>query len=155
MRLIKYQKVHFSALSAAKSVKNSSFTPLETLDSSDLNLSISRLIHKKSGTMIYDIRSNDKDRTFSPIVRTLPENDTGCPHILEHLACCGSERYPIRDPFFNMLRRSVNTYMNAWTGDDFTAYPFSSANKKDFDNLYRVYLDMCLKPLLNELDFRQ
>lgn len=48
-----------------------------------------------------------------------------------------------------MLRRSVNTYMNAWTGDDFTAYPFSSANPKDFTNLYRVYLDMCLKPLLN------
>lgn len=54
-----------------------------------------------------------------------------------------------------MLKRSVNTYMNAWTGDDFTAYPFSSANPKDHQNLYSVYLDMSLKPLLNELDFRQ
>lgn len=105
--------------------------------------------------MVYNLKTNNSDNTFAPVVRTLPENDTGCPHILQHLACCGSERFPIRDPFFNMLRRSVNTYMNAWTGDDFTAYPFSSANPKDFDNLYKVYLDMCLRPLLNELDFRQ
>lgn len=89
------------------------------------------------------------------MVQTLPSNDKGCPHILEHLACCGSQRYPIRDPFFNMLKRSVNSYMNAWTGEDFTAYPFSSPNPKDFSNLYQVYLDMSMRPLLNELDFRQ
>lgn len=105
--------------------------------------------------MIYNIKADDPDNTFAPVVKTLVENDTGCPHILEHLACCGSHRYPIRDPFFNMLKRSVNTYMNAWTGEDFTAYPFSSANSKDFNNLYSVYLDMSLRPNLHELDFRQ
>ena len=73
-------------------------------------------MHEKSGAMVYNLKSNNSDNTFAPVVKTLPENDTGCPHILEHLACCGSERYPIRDPFFHMLRRSVNTYMNAWTG---------------------------------------
>jgi Zn-dependent M16 (insulinase) family peptidase len=61
----------------------------------------------------------------------------------------------VRDPFFNMLRRSVSTYMNAWTGDDFTSYPFSSANPADWRNLYKVYLDMTLRARLHELDFRQ
>lgn len=95
------------------------------------------------------MKNSDPDNCFAPIVKTLPKNNTGCPHILEHLACCGSERYPIRDPFFNMLKRSTNTYMNAWTGDDFTSYPFSSANPQDFQNLYKVYLDLCLKPNLH------
>ena len=66
------------------------------------------------------------------IFKTLPENSKGLPHILEHMACCGSEKYPVRDPFFKMLNRSLNTYMNALTGGDFTAYPFSTKNLKDF-----------------------
>lgn len=92
---------------------------------------------------------------FAAVVKTFAANDKGCPHILEHLTCCGSEKYPIRDPFFNMIKRSVNTYMNAWTGDDFTCYPFSSVNHKDWNNLYSVYLDMVFKPQLKELDFLQ
>ena len=128
---------------------NKRFQFVDMAEEKDLGLKITRLYHKDSGAIIYNIRNEDEDNTFAPIVKTLPEDDTGCPHILEHLACCGSQKYPIRDPFFNMLKRSVNTYMNAWTGDDFTAYPFSSANPKDHQNLYSVYLDMSLRPLLN------
>lgn len=113
------------------SSSSKSFQIIDTQDCTALGLQITRTYHKHSGALIYNIKNSDSDNTFAPIVKTLPEDDSGCPHILEHLACCGSQKYPIRDPFFNMLKRSVNTYMNAWTGDDFTAYPFSSANPKD------------------------
>ncbi|MDX1655957.1 MAG: insulinase family protein, partial [Candidatus Competibacteraceae bacterium] len=76
-------------------------------------------------------------------------------HILEHTALCGSERYPVRDPFFMMIRRSLNTFMNAFTSSDWTAYPFASLNRKDFFNLLDVYLDAAFFPLLDELDFAQ
>lgn len=67
----------------------------------------------------------------------------------------GSEKYPVRDAFQHMIKRSLNSYMNAWTGPDFTAYPFSTKNKQDFRNLLRVYLDACFRPTLDERDFQQ
>ena len=87
--------------------------------------------------------------------RTPPDDHTGKPHILEHLATCGSKHYPVRDPFFNMLKRSLNTFMNALTGTDFTMYPFSTQNAQDFRNLLSVYTDMAFAPNLNYYDFRQ
>lgn len=63
---------------------------------------------------------------MSLVFRTLPNTDKGTPHILEHLATCGGHKYPVRDPFIKMTKRSLNTFMNAWTGSDFTAYPFST-----------------------------
>jgi Zn-dependent M16 (insulinase) family peptidase len=86
--------------------------------------------------------------------KTAPTDDLGCPHVLEHLALCGSKNYPVRDPFFHMIRRSLNTYMNAWTGSDFTMYPFSTCNDQDFRNLMSVYLDAAFFPTLSELDFK-
>ncbi|MFX9665047.1 hypothetical protein ABTO78_20530, partial [Acinetobacter baumannii] len=74
---------------------------------------------------------------------------------LEHTVLCGSERYPVRDPFFLMIRRSLNTFMNAFTASDWTAYPFASQNRQDFDNLLRVYLDAVFFPHLHPLDFAQ
>jgi hypothetical protein len=74
---------------------------------------------------------------------------------LEHLSLCGSAKYKIRDPFMNMLKRSLNTYMNAWTGPDFTMYPFATQNSKDFSNLSNVYLDAVYNPTLDYLDFLQ
>ena len=68
------------------------------------------------------------DNVFAVLFRTPPDDNTGKPHILEHLATCGSKMYPVRDPFFAMMKRSLNTYMNAWTGADFTMYPFSTCN---------------------------
>jgi Zn-dependent M16 (insulinase) family peptidase len=82
-------------------------------------------------------------------------DSTGVAHILEHTALCGSERYPVRDPFFMMIRRSLNTFMNAFTSSDWTAYPFASQNRKDFNNLLDVYLDAAFFARLDELDFAQ
>ena len=76
-------------------------------------------------------------------------------HILEHVTLCGSERYPVRDPFFAMLRRSLNTFMNAWTAADHTSYPFATLNAADFRNLLGVYLDATFHPRLDPLDFAQ
>ncbi len=77
----------------------------------------------------------------------------GTAHILEHTALCGSEKFPVRDPFFLMIRRSLNTFMNAFTAADWTAYPFATQNKKDFQNLLSVYLDAAFAANLNPLDF--
>lgn len=79
----------------------------------------------------------------------------GTAHILEHLMTCGSKQFPVRDPFMQMIKRSLNTYMNAWTGPDFTAYPFSSQNEKDFNNLMKLYANICFEPLLDYYDFLQ
>lgn len=133
----------------------SKFQMLERAESEELELVVERWRHEGTGMHVYHLRTSDGNSAYSSVTKTLASNDKGCPHILEHLACCGSEKYPIRDPFFNMLRRSVNSYMNAWTGEDFTAYPFSSPNVKDFHNLLMVYSDMVWKPTLHELDFRQ
>ena len=79
----------------------------------------------------------------------------GTAHILEHTVLCGSEKFPVRDPFFLMIRRSLNTFMNAFTAADWTAYPFATQNKKDFQNLLSVYLDAAFAANLNPLDFAQ
>jgi Zn-dependent M16 (insulinase) family peptidase len=88
-------------------------------------------------------------------VRTPPGDSTGLPHILEHTTLCGSAKYPVRDPFFNMLRRSLQTFMNAMTFPDLTAYPFATQVPKDWRNLLDVYLDAVFRPNLHALDFAQ
>jgi Zn-dependent M16 (insulinase) family peptidase len=101
------------------------------------------------------MENSDPNKAFSVLFKTTPQDDRGAAHCLEHIVLCGSETYPIRDPFFKMLTRSLNSYMNAWTGSDFTMYPFSTQNHKDYSNLLSVYLDAVFKPLINESDFRQ
>mmetsp|Transcript_8168 Transcript_8168/g.12932 ORF Transcript_8168/g.12932 Transcript_8168/m.12932 type:complete len:531 (+) Transcript_8168:10-1602(+) len=110
--------------------------------------------HKNTKAEYFHIDSPDLENTFGIIFKTLPDS-SGVAHILEHTTLCGSRKYPVRDPFFNMMKRSINTYMNAWTGYDWTAYPFSSQNKKDFHNLLKVYLDATFFPNLNKFDFLQ
>ena len=100
-----------------------------------------------------DSKSNEK--VFMVAFRTIPEDSTGVAHILEHTALCGSKKYPVRDPFFMMIRRSLNTFMNAFTSSDWTAYPFATLNDKDFKNLLSVYLDSSFFPNLEKLDFFQ
>ena len=87
-----------------------------------------QLEHEVSGARYIHLDTPDMDNVFAVLFRTPPDDNTGKPHILEHLATCGTERFPVRDPFFLMLRRSLTTYMNAWTGADFTMYPFSTVN---------------------------
>ncbi len=125
----------------------------EHIDS--LNLSIEEYIHRKTGAVHYHLNADNAENVFLVAFRTMPMDSTGVAHILEHTALCGSKRYPVRDPFFMMIRRSLNTFMNAFTSSDWTAYPFASKNKKDFNNLLNVYLDAAFFSRLHPLDFAQ
>ena len=108
------------------------FYTLEKTRISSLNLTIEKYQHKKTRALHYHLASENEENVFLVAFRTVPMDSSGVAHILEHTALCGSERYPVRDPFFMMIRRSLNTFMNAMTSSDWTAYPFASRNKKDF-----------------------
>ncbi|MEN8168796.1 MAG: insulinase family protein [Pseudomonadota bacterium] len=120
-----------------------------------LNLELQEFRHKKTGASHLHLAADDDQNTFLVAFRTVPQDSTGVAHILEHTSLCGSKRFPVRDPFFMMTRRSLNTFMNAFTSADWTAYPFASRNRKDFNNLLDVYLDATFFPQLNEMDFLQ
>ena len=125
----------------------------ERIDS--LNITIEEYEHIKTGAAHYHLSAENNENVFLVALRTIPTDSTGVAHMLEHTALCGSERFPVRDPFFMMIRRSLNTFMNAFTSSDWTAYPFASQNRKDFDNLMDVYLDAVFFARLHELDFAQ
>jgi Zn-dependent M16 (insulinase) family peptidase len=129
------------------------FIRSEHVDS--LNLTVEQYEHRKTGAMHYHLGAANNENVFLVALRTVPQDSSGVAHILEHTALCGSERYPVRDPFFMMLRRSLNTFMNAFTSSDWTAYPFASQNRKDFTNLLEVYLDAVFFSRLDPLDFAQ
>ncbi|MCC6302456.1 MAG: insulinase family protein [Gammaproteobacteria bacterium] len=120
-----------------------------------LNLTVEEYEHRRTGARHYHLSAENPENVFLVAFRTVPMDSTGVAHILEHTALCGSERYPVRDPFFMMIRRSLNTFMNAFTSSDWTAYPFASQNRKDFNNLLDVYLDAVFFARLDELDFAQ
>ncbi len=120
-----------------------------------LNITIEEYQHKTTGALHYHLASEQDENVFLVAFRTMPMDSTGVAHILEHTALCGSDKYPVRDPFFMMIRRSLNTFMNAMTSSDWTAYPFASKNKKDFNNLLNVYLDATFFARLHHLDFLQ
>jgi hypothetical protein len=127
-----------------------SSTPIESLN---LNAYLYR--HTITGAEHLHLAANSDENAFLVGLRTVPTDSRGIAHILEHLALCGSEKFPVRDPFFMMLRRSLNTFMNAMTSSDWTAYPFATCNRKDFDNLLKVYLDAVFFSRLDKLDFAQ
>uniref|UniRef100_A0A8C8JQ40 Pitrilysin metalloproteinase 1 n=1 Tax=Oncorhynchus tshawytscha TaxID=74940 RepID=A0A8C8JQ40_ONCTS len=135
--------------------KISGFTVKEVVTVPDLFLTAVKLTHDNTGAQYLHAARDDKNNLFSVQLRTTPMDNTGVPHILEHTVLCGSEKYPCRDPFFKMLNRSLSTFMNAFTASDFTMYPFSTQNGKDFQNLLSVYLDAVFFPCLRELDFWQ
>ncbi|XP_032092968.1 presequence protease, mitochondrial [Thamnophis elegans] len=121
----------------------------------EFSLTAVKLNHDKTGAQYLHVAREDSNNLFSVQFRTTPMDSTGVPHILEHTVLCGSERYPVRDPFFKMLNRSLSTFMNAFTASDYTLYPFSTQNPKDFQNLLSVYLDAVFFPSLRLLDFWQ
>ncbi|MCF6299415.1 MAG: insulinase family protein, partial [Thiomicrorhabdus sp.] len=125
----------------------------QTIDS--LNLTVEHYQHKLTGATHYHLAADDPQNVFLVALRTVPMDSTGVAHILEHTTLCGSKKYPVRDPFFMMIRRSLNTFMNAFTSSDWTAYPFATENKKDFQNLLQVYMDAVFFPNLDVLDFAQ
>ncbi|MBK6286997.1 MAG: insulinase family protein [Gammaproteobacteria bacterium] len=122
---------------------------------SALNAVIEEYRHRVTGAQHFHIATDNTENVFLVALRTVPQDSTGVAHILEHTALCGSEKYPVRDPFFMMTRRSLNTFMNAFTSSDWTAYPFASQNRKDFFNLLDVYLDAVFFANLDPLDFAQ
>jgi Zn-dependent M16 (insulinase) family peptidase len=125
----------------------------ERIDS--LNLTLQEFQHIRTGALHYHMDAENTENVFLVAFRTVPMDSTGVAHILEHTSLCGSKKYPVRDPFFMMIRRSLNTFMNAFTSSDWTAYPFASQNRKDFNNLMDVYLDAVFFTRLDELDFLQ
>lgn len=122
---------------------------------SDFNLTALIFEHEKTGLQYIHIDRDDSNNVFSINFRTTPFDSSGLCHILEHSVLCGSKNFPVRDPFFKMLNRSLATFMNAMTGPDYTLYPFSSVNETDYRNLQSIYMDAVFKPNLKYLDFLQ
>ncbi len=131
------------------------FEELRRYPIDSLNVEFQEYRHRKTGARHFHLAADDDQNAFLVAFLTVPQDSTGVAHILEHTVLCGSKNYPVRDPFFMMLRRSLNTFMNAFTASDWTAYPFASRNRKDYFNLLDIYLDATFFPNLNELDFRQ
>lgn len=136
-------------------MSNPDFTLVRKVHIPNLNLEVEEYFHSATGAKHLHLAADDSNNVFLVAFLTVPQDSTGVAHILEHTSLCGSKKYPVRDPFFWMTRRSLNTFMNAFTSNDWTAYPFASQNTKDFDNLLQVYLDATFFPNLDELDFAQ
>lgn len=113
------------------------------------------LTHIPTGATVMHLMADDDENLFCLSFRTWPQTSNGVAHILEHTVLCGSDQFPVKDPFFAMSRRSLNTFMNALTGADFTCYPASSQVPKDFYNLLEVYLDAVFHPILDKSSFLQ
>lgn len=124
--------------------------PLDWLGGTYLELE-----HRQTGARHIHIAYDDDNNAFRVSLPTIPADSTGVAHILEHVVLAGSRRYPVRDPFFSILKRSLSTYMNAHTSADHTGYPFSTRNRADFFNLLDVYLDAVFFPRLAEDSFKQ
>lgn len=125
----------------------------EAIESLNCTLTIAR--HLPSKANIMHIGNSDPENLFCLSFATPPPDSTGISHILEHCALCGSTHFPVKDPFFSMARRSLCTFMNAFTGFDFTCYPAASQVRSDFYNLLEVYQDAVFQPLLTETSFWQ
>lgn len=114
---------------------------IEDIDSSGYILR-----HRKSGAHVCVIANKDDNKVFSIGFRTPPEDETGVPHIIEHTTLCGSDKFPVKDPFVELVKGSLNTFLNAMTYPDKTLYPVASYNEQDFKNLMDVYLDAVFHP---------
>ncbi len=131
------------------------FKVTKVTDIPELQCQLIELIHLPTGAQVMHIANDDPENTFCLSFQTIPQSSNGVAHILEHTVLCGSKKFPVKDPFFAMQRRSLNTFMNALTGADFTCYPAASQVPKDFYNLLDVYIDAVFHPHLNELSFLQ
>ena len=132
-----------------------SFELLDTRRIEALDIIVLTARHRTTGAMHYHLACQNSENALMIGFATVPMTSRGEAHILEHVVLCGSEKYPVRDPFFSMIKRSLNTFMNAMTASDWTVYPFASQNKKDFFNLLSVYTDAVFFPNIHPLDFAQ
>jgi len=116
----------------------------------EINSTANIFIHEQSGAKLLFIDCDDENKSFSIAFRTPPQDSTGVAHILEHSVLCGSKKFPVKEPFVELAKGSLNTFLNAMTFSDKTLYPIASKNNKDFNNLMDVYLDAVLNPKIYE-----
>ncbi len=131
------------------------FEVLEERDIKELNTLARVLRHVKTGARLLSLSNNDENKVFGITFRTPPVDSSGVAHILEHSVLCGSRKYPVKEPFVELLKGSLNTFLNAFTYPDRTSYPVASQNLQDFYNLIDVYLDAVFYPRLNPFVFQQ
>ena len=127
-------------------IKNENYELIENRRIEDLHSDACLLRHKKSGARIALLSNDDENKVFYIGFRTTPHDSTGVAHIMEHTVLCGSRKYPVKDPFVELAKGSLNTFLNAMTYPDKTVYPVASCNDKDFKNLMDVYLDAVFYP---------
>lgn len=125
------------------------FTVNTVTELPELDAVLYRMTHDQTGLELVWLKRDEENKTFAIAFETLPWDDTGVFHILEHSVLCGSDRYPVKEPFVELMKSSLNTFLNAFTFPDKTVYPVSSRNEKDFLNLIRVYLDAVFCPLID------
>ena len=133
------------------------FQILRSRFSSELHGTLTEMRHLRTGARLLWLDNGAENKTFSIAFRTLPSDNTGVFHILEHSVLAGSDNYPVKEPFLDLIKSSMNTFLNAMTFPDKTMYPVSSKNEQDFINLTRVYLDAVFRPAIyhNDSIFRQ
>lgn len=127
-------------------IQNFRVTNVRVLE--ELGCSLWEMEHEKTGAQLIWLDRADENKTFGIAFKTIPEDSTGVFHILEHSVLCGSDKFPVKEPFVELLKSSVNTFLNAMTYPDKTVYPISSRNDKDFLNLLDVYMDAVLHPAI-------
>ena len=135
--------------------KYGDFVVTKFLQIAEINCILRELQHLPSGAHVMHLANDDPENLFCLSFKTYPSSSNGVAHILEHTVLCGSRKFPVKDPFFSMSRRSLNTFMNALTGSDFTCYPAASQNEEDFYNLMEVYIDAVFHPELKRMSFLQ
>ena len=137
--------------------KISGFLIKERKEIRDIDATLYEMEHEKCGARLIFLDREDENKTFSVGFKTIPQDSTGVFHIIEHSVLCGSERFSVKEPFVELLKSSLQTFLNAMTFPDKTLYPISSRNDKDFINLATVYLDAVFRPsmLTNKSIFLQ
>ena len=121
----------------------------------EINTNVKLFRHVKSGAELLSLENEDENKVFGITFRTPPTDSTGLPHIMEHSVLCGSHKYPVKEPFVELVKGSLNTFLNAMTYPDKTAYPVASQNVKDLYNLIDVYLDAVFYPRITPDVFEQ
>jgi Zn-dependent M16 (insulinase) family peptidase len=131
------------------------FELIKEVEIEELNTHGRLFRHVKTGAELLSLENNDENKVFGITFRTPPEDSTGLPHIMEHSVLCGSEKYPIKEPFVELIKGSLKTFLNAFTYPDKTCYPVASQNVQDFYNLIDVYVDAVFHPLISPFTLQQ
>ena len=149
--LILFLFTGYSLMHAAEYEQGKSYHGFKLIEKrfvKEVNAECYFFVHEKSGAQLFKIAADDPNKTFNISFKTDPESDMGTPHIMEHSVLNGSKKFPVKSPFDVLLKSSLNTFINAFTGDHLTTYPVASKNLKDYFNLMDVYLDAVFHPLI-------